>query len=359
MTQKLYKVGSDEFAIIETQIDDVNFAIEQYRRIRSAIDKLVIENHYKSIFTISGGILMASECRGRTFSDCMKYTEFALSEAKRQGKNRYFVFTDIDYGKFIKRRKLIQLLVKAVNNEFDGFQAYLQPLYDPTADKLYGAEALMRFYSDEFGLISPSEFVPILEETGLIVPVGRWMLCKSLELCRQIHKIAPDFRISINVSYIQVLKSNVINDILSAVADYGVLPSNVIIELTESGLLSSDTRITRLCSRMKESGIRLALDDFGTGYSNFHYFNDLNPDIIKIDRSFTVKAMENDYEYTLLSLIANMAHEMNIKVCVEGIETIDEFNKMKQLSPNYCQGYYFGEPCPYDEFVAKFITKSA
>jgi EAL domain-containing protein (putative c-di-GMP-specific phosphodiesterase class I) len=110
---------------------------------------------------------------------------------------------------------------------------------------------------------------------------------------------------------------------------------------------------------MKESGIRLALDDFGTGYSNFHYFNDLNPDIIKIDRSFTVKAMENDYEYTLLSLIANMAHEMNIKVCVEGIETIDEFNKMKQLSPNYCQGYYFGEPCPYDEFVAKFITKSA
>jgi diguanylate cyclase (GGDEF)-like protein len=358
-TQHLYKGVADEFVIIDTDGNDKEFAIDQYRRIRSAIDGLVVANHYKAIFTISGGILMSDDYIGLDFSDCMKYSEFALNEAKRQGKNRCFIFNNTDYEIFLKRRNLLRLLRKAINNDFDGFQAYLQPLFDPATDTLYGAEALMRFNTEEFGMVSPVEFIPILEETGLIVPVGRWMLCKSLELCREIHRIAPNFRISINVSYIQVLKSNIITEILSAVADYGVLPSTVIIELTESGLVTTDTRVTKLCSRMKESGIRLALDDFGTGCSNFQYFNDLKPDIIKIDRTFTAKALENEYEFNLLSLITNMAHNMKMKVCVEGIETIDELDKMRNVSPDYCQGFYFGRPCPYDEFVNKYIKESA
>jgi EAL domain-containing protein (putative c-di-GMP-specific phosphodiesterase class I) len=253
----------------------------------------------------------------------------------------------------------MQLLRKAVNNDFEGFEAYLQPLINADTNELYGAEALMRFHTEEFGMVSPGEFIPILEETGLIVPVGKWMLCKALEHCSQIHQYLPDFKISINISYIQVLKSNIITEILSAVADYDVLPSTVIIELTESGLVAPDSRISKLCSRMKESGIHLALDDFGTGYSNFHYFNDLQPDIIKIDRTFTVKAIENEYEFNLLSLMTNMAHSMNMRVCVEGIETVDELNKMKALAPDYCQGYYFGKPCPYEEFIENFVDRSA
>jgi diguanylate cyclase (GGDEF)-like protein len=357
--QRLFKGVADEFVIIDLNGNDVEFATDQYRNIRNAIDQLVVKNHYDAVFTISGGILMSSESKGCSFTDAMKFSEFALNEAKRHGKNRCFVFNNIDYEKFLKRRRLLQLLRKAVNNDFDGFEAYLQPLFNTNTNELYGAEALMRFHTEEFGMVSPGEFIPILEETGLIVPVGKWMLCKSLELCNKIHQIAPDFRISINISYIQVLKSNIITEILSAVADYDILPSMVIIELTESGLLAPDTRITKLCSRMKESGIHLALDDFGTGYSNFHYFNDLKPDIIKIDRTFTVKAVSNDYEFNLLSLMTSMAHSMNMKVCVEGIETIDELNKMKILTPDYCQGYYFGKPCPFEEFVEKFLNKSA
>ena len=108
---------------------------------------------------------------------------------------------------------------------------------------------------------------------------------------------------------------------------------------------------------MKEQDISLALDDFGTGYSNFHYFNDLKPDIIKIDRSFTVKAIENDYEFNLLQLMINMAHSMDLRVCVEGVETLPELERIKQLNPDYCQGYYFGRPCPFDEFMNLFVNE--
>ena len=167
----------------------------------------------------------------------------------------------------------------------------------------------------------------------------------------------PDFHISINISYIQVMKSNIINEIISAVDMHGIDTSNVIIELTESGILESDSRVIKLVANLKNNGIRLALDDFGTGYSNFHYLNELKPDIIKIDRSFTLKALQNDYEYQLLSLMSNMVHSLNLKMCIEGIETNDELAKMSKLSPDYCQGYYWGKPCPYQEFQSLYIAQ--
>lgn len=353
--QKIYRVVADEFLVIDLNGNSAESAINQYQNIRNAVDNFVEQNHYEAVFTISGGILTSDEFDGCSFSDIMKFSEFSLNEAKKQGKNRCFVFKHSEYNKFLKRRRLTQLLRRAITHNFEGFEAYLQPLFHTESKELYGAEALMRFHTEEYGMVSPAEFIPLLEETGLIMPVGKWMLHKSLELCNKIHKVDPDFKISINISYIQVLKSNIITEILSAVADYEILPSTVIIELTESGLVAPDTRVTKLWSRMKEQGIRLALDDFGTGYSNFHYFNDLQPDIIKIDRTFTMKAMENEYEFNLLSLMTDMAHTMNLKVCIEGIETEEELSKMKALMPDYCQGYYFGRPCPFEEFVKKFL----
>lgn len=353
--QQLFKAVADEFLIVDFEGHSVDEALEQYNNIRMELNSFVEDTMYEVVLTISAGLLANEHCIDNSFLDVMRLCDFSLNEAKRNGRNCCYVFDPADYDKFIRRRHLTQVIRQSVTHNFEGFEAYLQPLLHTESNTLYGAETLMRFSTEEYGMVSPGEFIPILEETGLIVPVGKWMLHESLRICSEIHKILPDFKISINISYIQVLKSNIITEIVSAVHEHKVEPNTVIIELTESGLVAPDSRINELWSYMKKEGINLALDDFGTGYSNFHYINDLKPDIIKIDRSFTLKALQNEYEYKLLSLMSDMAHNMNLKVCIEGIENQNELERIRVLFPDYCQGFYFGRPCPYKEFTEKYV----
>ncbi len=197
----------------------------------------------------------------------------------------------------------------------------------------------------------------MLEESALIIPVGRWVLGKAADACREIQKSIPDFKISFNLSYIQVLKSNALDEILSFVETADLEPGSIIVELTESGLLETNNNFTSFCEGLMSYKIPLALDDFGTGYSNFHYLYNLNPSIIKIDRSFTIKALRNDYEYNLLRHMADMTHSIGSKFCIEGIETKEELDRISSINPDYIQGYYYGRPCPLGEFMDKFILK--
>ncbi len=357
--QLLYRLVADEFMVLDFLGDSLENAVSLYKSIRSSIDQFVENNQYKAVYTISGGIIESSDLEDFSFTDIMKLSEYALNEAKRRGKNQCYSFVNKDYEKYLKRRHLKQLLGQAVRNNFEGFEAYFQPLFHANSHTLYGAETLMRFRSEEYGMVSPGEFIPLLEETGLIIPLGRWILHQALFACKHIQQWIPDFQISVNVSYIQIMKSNIINEIVSAAEQYDIPPSQVVIELTESGALESDTHFSKIWDKLKANGIRLALDDFGTGYSNFHYINDLQPDIIKIDRSFTAKAMENEYEYNLLALMSGLVHNLNLKICIEGIETEEERNRMLALNPDYSQGFYFGRPCPLVDFIEQFVKKSS
>ena len=226
---------------------------------------------------------------------------------------------------------------------------------DVKQNKLIGAETLMRFWCEEKGNVTPYEFVPLLEDSGLIIPVGRWILYKALEACKEIQKTIPKFRVSVNISYVQVLRSNILEDIICGLKQYELAPESLIIELTESGFLEENENFIRFCDGLKKSGIPLALDDFGTGYSNFHYLSHLTPNTIKIDRSFTVKALKSDYEFGLLQHMADMTHSIDSKFCIEGIETQEELNKICKMGPDYIQGYFFGKPCAYDAFVTDYI----
>ena len=129
----------------------------------------------------------------------------------------------------------------------------------------------------------------------------------------------------------------------------------IVIELTESILLEKNEKAQNFLKELKQAGLQLALDDFGTGYSNFHYLSELHPDIVKIDRGFTSKAITDKKEYYLLNQFSNMIHNLGLKLCIEGIETEDELQKMKLLKPDYCQGFYWGQPCLYDEFRKYFV----
>lgn len=355
--QKLYKIVADEFIVLDFGGRNEADARNMYDRICARIGSFIEDNQYEVFYTVSAGIKCFSGEDNVSDSELMKLSEFALNEAKNGGRNKCYVYSEADYNVFLSRKNLIRTMRRAVNNNFEGFEAYFQPIIDLKSGRVTHAETLLRFKSDETGTVSPVEFIPLLEDSALIIPVGRWVLGKAADACREIRKSIPDFKISFNLSYIQVLKSNALDEILSFVEMADLEPGSIIVELTESGLLETNNNFKSFCEGLMSYKIPLALDDFGTGYSNFHYLYNLNPSIIKIDRSFTIKALKNDYEYNLLRHMADMTHSIGSKFCIEGIETKEELDRISSINPDFIQGYYYGRPCPLSEFMDKFILK--
>lgn len=353
--QQLYRVVSDEFIIIDYLATGIDEAKSLYHSIRHAIDRYVESIQYEVMFTVSGGILDLATLEEKTYKNIMRYSEYALNKSKKNGKNQYYVFNYEDYNQFLMIKQLTQSLRKSAADNFKGYELYYQPLIDVVTGNVCGAEALLRYKSEDGNILPPNIFIPILEETGLVVPVGKWIINEAIKKCKEIQAVIPEFHVNINVSYIQVIKSNLVKDVTTAIEKYNINPSSIIIEMTESGLLESNKRYMKIWSALKERGVGLALDDFGTGYSNFNYMSQLEPDLIKIDRNFTAKALNNEYDYNMLTLIHKMVFNLGLKICIEGVETKGEMEKIKSMCPNFFQGYFFGRPCPYEDFVSQFV----
>jgi len=353
--QKLYRIMADEFIVVDYSGQSVERAKKLYKQIRRKIDNFIEGNGYEVFYTISGGILDFSSVEDKSYVNLMKLTEFALNEAKRRGRNRYYIYEKADYDDFLRRRRLVHLLRQAVNNKFEGFETYFQPVVDVRERKIKGAEALLRFKTEETGPVSPAEFIPLLEDSGLIIPVGRWVMREAMSACRNIRNKIPNFSVSINLSHVQILKSDVLTEIEAGIREFGLSPGSIVAELTESGKVESSVTFIKFREGLKKNSVSLALDDFGTGYSNFHYLYHLSPDTIKIDRTFTVKALHYDYEYNILKHMIALAHGIHLKLCVEGIETEEELNKICEMDPDFIQGYYFGKPCSLEEFFEKHV----
>lgn len=354
--ESAYRIEADEYVIVDLSNRDIVQVRRMYRRLRQKISIFLEKNQYEVFFTLSAGILELAKIENHEYLNLMKLSEFALSEAKRYGKNQDYVFCQEDYERFLRKRILLRNLRHSINDNFSGFETHFQPIMDTRNEQLYSAETLLRYHSEEYGNISPAEFIPILEESGLIVPVGKWVLYNAMEACSKIQKKIPGFRISVNVSYVQVLKSDMLGEILMGLKKYDLEPGSIMIELTESGFLEENAHFIEFCEGLKEYKIPLALDDFGTGYSNFHYLSELNPNTIKIDRSFTLKALNCKEEYTLLQYMVDMSHSMELKLCIEGIETEQELRKISEIGPDYIQGFYYGRPSNLENFEKDYVS---
>ena len=357
--QHIYRIVADEFIVADFNGRNAESAIELYNRIHDRVKEFIESNCYEVFYTVSAGILDFTAVTKIVYANVMKLSEFALNEAKERGKNRYYVYANEDYELFIQKKELLRQLRNSVNHNFDGFETHFQPIADIRNKCLGSAEILLRYSSEDTGAISPMQFIPLLEESGLIIPVGKWVLNEAVKTCLEIRKKIPDFRVSINVSYVQVLKSDILNDILETIEKYSLDASGIMIELTESGFLDANENFIAFYEGLKKHNIALALDDFGTGYSNFRYLAEIYPHAIKIDRSFTLKALNNEYEYRLLQHMVNMSHSVDLKLCIEGIETKDELEKICGINPDYIQGYLFGKPCNYENFHEKYIKEKA
>lgn len=352
--QSVYRVIADEFLILDLLGDDPEENKELYYNIRQEVEQTIAGHNYEAVYTISGGIVDMQDMQKADYEEIMRLSEFTLGQAKRLGKNQVYLFSQTDYDAFLRSRAISRSLRKAVSNDFAGMDLYFQPLVYTDTEQLYGAEALLRYQMPDGEHISPVEFIPILEESGLILPVGKWIIHRAADMCKACRRKYPDFRVSINLSYIQLTKSPVFIEVMDALQETGLPPDALIIELTESGYLENSINVQKVWQRFKEAGVQIALDDFGTGYSNLQNIGRFNPDIVKIDRSFTLRAMQHSYERQLLSHIINMVHSIHLRIVIEGVEEREEQQQVMQLGSDFIQGYYYSKPCSREEFFEKY-----
>lgn len=350
----VYRLMADEFMVVDAADADFKNPRTVYDEIQKKIANMVKKKEYSRFYTVSAGV-MEKDFAGKSAEEILRLTEFTLNEAKRNGRNQMALYHQASYDEYLKRLDMRKALRRAINNQFQGFEVYYQPIVSVPDYQLVGAEALLRWHSQEYGNVSPAVFIPILEESGLIIPVGRHVLWEVAGICKKWQTYIPDFHVNVNLSYVQLYRSDLMKDVEKCINDVGIDPDSLILELTESGYIETNERIKELFRELKEKKIDLALDDFGTGYSNMRYLKEIEAKTVKIDRSFVVQALQNEYDYNIISHIIDMVHSLGSSVCMEGIEEKEELAKMMKTNPDMIQGYYFGKPSPAGQFEEQFL----
>lgn len=345
---RLYRLDGDEFAFFypmcnKETIENLYEKIQLYTNTQHEIES----NKYYC--TVTAGVAMYPE-DGDNYFDLFKHADIALDIAKMGGKNRMKFFSKELYENKLKVISMQQKLRECIENDFNDLELFFQPQVDASTKNVIGAEALLRWHSNTYGEVSPVEFIPILEQSNLIIPVGKWIIKEAVKQCKEWHKVNPAFKISVNVSYIQ-LKEDFFRDfIIECLIEYQLKPEFLILELTENCWIPDINLLNDKFISLKSIGVHIAIDDFGTGYSSLNYLKELSVNIIKIERSFVKNITYNSYEHTFLEYIIKLAHIINLKVCVEGIESYEEYNIVKSLGVDIIQGFLFGRPVSASEF---------
>lgn len=350
----VYRLVADEFMLVDTGKSAKKEPRTIYRQIQETIAAMARNKEYSRFYTVSAGVL-EEDFTGKTVEELMRFTEFSLNEAKRNGRNQMVVFDRAAYNVYLERLDIRKALRQDVSHDFRGFEVYYQPIVSAADYKLIGAEALLRWKNEKYGNVSPAVFIPILEESGLIIPVGQYVLWEAARTCKKWKQYIPEFHINVNLSYVQLYKSDLMRDVERCIQEVGIDPESLVLELTESGYIETNERIKELFRDLKSKNIDLALDDFGTGYSNMRYLKEIDAKTVKIDRTFVVQALKNEYDYNIISHIIDMVHSLGSVVCMEGIEEKEELSKMIATKPDMIQGYYFGKPAPAGQFEKQFF----
>jgi len=352
---KLYKLDGDEFGLIypqatQAEIDDL-FASAQKCMMRP--QSLEGRMYF---CTLSAGTVTYPQY-GKDYLVLHKHVEAALDMAKRSGKNKNYMFTKDNYNRWVRSIAMRDDLRVSVENGCRGFNLFFQPQITVDGQRLIGAEALLRWKNPKGRMVAPMEFIPILEETKLIIPVGKWIVEQAIKTCRKWQQRIPDFEISINVSHEQMKDMTFKTFVCDCIERYGIRPESVVLELTESRIVSDWSYVNREFDYFRSRGIHIAMDDFGTGYSSLAYLKNLSCDIVKLDREFVKNILQNDFDRQLVEYTVKLCHSIGITACVEGVEQQDEYDLLTQdCKVDMCQGYLFGHPESEENFE-KFFTE--
>lgn len=354
----LYKLDGDEFGVV-LRGASAETAGEIFKAIQIYMSRQQFIDGKMYFCTVSGGTVIYPQ-GGREYLALHKRAEAALDLAKRDGKNRNVVFTREQYNRWMRVLAMRDTIKTSVENSCEGFSLFYQPQVSASSQRLIGAEALLRWKNPQGAMVSPMEFVPVLEETKMILPLGKWIIEEALKTCKKWREYVPDFHISINVSYAQIKDVTFFPFVFEMIDALGLPPDAVTLELTESMIVSDWTFLHQRFNEFREKGVRIAMDDFGTGYSSLAYLKKLPCDIVKLDREFVRHILENDFDRQLVEYTVTLCHRMGIEVCIEGVEETEVYNIVtKECRADYIQGYLFGRPASETDFVRQYMESEA
>ncbi len=344
----LARLGGDEFVIILNELRDTDSVINTVEKIVNSFETPFTLSNYEVNTTVSVGVCMFPH-DGADVDSLMKAADAAMYKAKEVGRNTY-EFYEADLNQLaIRRHQLANELRQAIKNE--ELSLVFQPQLNINENKVIGAEVLLRWHHPILGHISPAEFVPIAENTGLIKEIGSWVLdnaCSKIAECRE---MGIEIRLAVNLSALQFRQANLPEHIAETMQQYRIPPRLLEVEITESMLMRDVSQAIDILARLKEMQIRIAIDDFGTGYSSLSYLRRFPLDALKIDRSFIDELVVDADDTAITLAIISMAKSLRLEVIAEGVETAQQQEFLAQNSCDDIQGYYFSRPLIFTDFT--------
>ena len=353
-TDTLVRQGGDEFTIIAQDLKRVEDIIKIAEGVFAAFKEPFEVGEHSFQITVSMGISIYPG-DGEDEETLLKNADIAMYAAKEDGRNSYQLYNPVMNEKLLKRLKLENKLRKALRN--DEFLLHYQPQVDIAIGKVVGIEALVRWQNPEEGLIFPGEFIPVAEETGLIVPLGEWVLRAA---CRQ-NRMWQDeglkrMTVSVNISMRQFRQKDFVSTVARILEETGLEPKYLELELTESVIMGDAEVIIKILQELKAMGIRLAIDDFGTGYSSLVYLKRMPIDMLKIDQSFVRDIVADPNDAAIIRATIQVARSLNLDFIAEGVETDEQLEMLRGLGCYKMQGYLFSRPLP-PQGVMGFLRK--
>lgn len=345
----LYRLEKDCMGIImkhgtAEQMERLYFAIKE------SIARLQEWKNQKLNIELSAGCSMYPR-DGKTAEEIYKCALFTLQSVKKMGKNQILFYSENIMKSKSRVIELIRQLREDIAEDYRGFYLNFQPQVDAKTRKMIGVETLMRWKNRDGNIVSPGEFIPVMEQNGMIYHAGLWMVRESFRACKEWIRIKPNFTISVNISAVQLLEERFLADFYKIIEEEEFPCRNLIVELTESYAVRNMNVFWEKFKNLRGHGIRIAMDDFGTGYSSLEVLKTAPIDIVKIDRAFLEDVLHSSFDATFISFVVAICHEVEIHVCQEGVETEDEYNFLKKMNLDCIQGYYFGKPVTESEIT--------
>ncbi|MBW3562177.1 MAG: EAL domain-containing protein [Actinobacteria bacterium] len=345
------RLGGDEFAVLLEDMADESGPARVAERIlktlRQPFDVAGTE------VTIDASIGIAAATGGETAEDVLRNADIAMYTAKGSGKGRYDIFEPRMHAAVVERLELESDLARAI--DADEFVLHYQPIVELASKRIKGVEALARWEHPTRGMVSPADFIPLAEETGLIVELGRWVLreaCDQMVEWQHDYVDDPPMSMSVNLSAKQLLDPRIVSDVRAALTESGLDPVNLTLEITESALVTDTEATINSLTELKALGVKLAIDDFGTGYSSLSYLQRFPIDVLKIDRSFIDQVGDRPANPALARAIVELGHSLELETVAEGIERDDQLVQFQALQCHSGQGYLFARPGDRDGTAA-------